>query len=96
MYLTVSVPFHIPFRAARFPTPLNFPQCLSVFSLFDVSVNGVPCVAFVPSLGSHRNIPKVMAINSSLPNMPILMELGFCDAINVIASINVSMPHKIG
>ncbi|CAM9629298.1 unnamed protein product, partial [Hapterophycus canaliculatus] len=47
-------------------------------------------------LGSHPNIPKVLALNSALPTMPILMELGFCDLVDVIESTNVSMLNKIG
>lgn len=57
---------------------------------------GVLCVPLVPSLGSHKNIPKVLAIDSSLPSMPILMELGYCDMVDVISSANVSMENKIG
>ncbi|CAM9757327.1 unnamed protein product [Ectocarpus sp. 8 AP-2014] len=48
------------------------------------------------SLGMHPNIPKVLAINSALPSMPILMELGYCDMVDVLESPDVSMPHKMG
>ncbi|CAB1105723.1 unnamed protein product [Ectocarpus sp. CCAP 1310/34] len=44
----------------------------------------------------HPNIPKVLAINSALPSMPILMELGFCDTVDVLESTDVPMPHKMG
>ncbi|CBN76932.1 similar to doublecortin and CaM kinase-like 3 [Ectocarpus siliculosus] len=48
------------------------------------------------SLGMHPNITKVLAINSALPSMPILMELGYCDMVDVLESPDVSMPHKMG
>ncbi|CAM9944098.1 unnamed protein product [Ectocarpus sp. 12 AP-2014] len=47
------------------------------------------------SLGMHPNIPKVLAINSALPSLPILMELGYCDTVDVLESPDVSMPHKM-
>eukprot|EP00903_Cladosiphon_okamuranus_P014394 g13362.t1 len=47
-------------------------------------------------LGSRKNFPKILAIDSSLPSMPILMELGYCDMVDVISSANVSMANKLG
>ncbi|CAM9702311.1 unnamed protein product [Ectocarpus fasciculatus] len=44
----------------------------------------------------HPNIPKVLAMNSALPSMPILMELGYCDMVDVLQSATVSMPNKMG
>lgn len=52
-------------------------------------------VAFGLSLGSHPNIPKVLAFDSSVSTMPILMELAYCDMAHVISSISVRMVHKI-
>ena len=53
-------------------------------------------VALATSLGSHPNIAKVLAVDSSLPTMAILMQLAYCDMVTVIESRNVSMIHKIG
>ncbi|CAM9200012.1 unnamed protein product, partial [Scytosiphon promiscuus] len=47
-------------------------------------------------LGRHPNILKMLACNSALPTMPILMELGMCDMADVIVSTTISMRHKIG
>lgn len=52
-------------------------------------------VAFGLSLGSHPNTPKVLAFDSSVSTMPILMELAYCDMAHVISSISVRMVHKI-
>ena len=57
----------------------------------------LPCVAcpLPRSVSDHANIIRVVAMDPTLPTMPIMMEAGSRDMFDVIYDADISMAAKI-